>query len=95
MTDTNPFVGTWKLNSWEVAQPDGTIHYPFGKDVVEYLPCNYSESSYKQKACDIDASLLFIRVTSEGKFTLHFPGMKKPGLHGEPGSPTGTLHSGT
>jgi hypothetical protein len=37
MTDTKPFVGTWKLNSWEVTQPDGTIHYPFGKDVVGYL----------------------------------------------------------
>jgi hypothetical protein len=27
MADANPFVGTWKLVSWEVAQPDGTIHY--------------------------------------------------------------------
>jgi len=37
MTDSNPFVGTWKLISWEVRQPDGTIHYPYGKDVVGYL----------------------------------------------------------
>ncbi len=37
MTDSNPFVGTWKLISWEVTQPDGTIHYPYGKDVVGYL----------------------------------------------------------
>ena len=37
MTDSNPFVGTWKLISWEVRQPDGTSHYPYGKDVVGYL----------------------------------------------------------
>ncbi len=37
MTDSTPFVGTWKLVSWEVTQPDGTIHYPYGKEVVGYL----------------------------------------------------------
>jgi hypothetical protein len=37
MTDSNFFVGTWKLISWEVTQPDGKIHYPYGKDVVGYL----------------------------------------------------------
>ncbi len=37
MADLNPFVGTWKLISWEVTQPDGTIHYPYGKNVVGYL----------------------------------------------------------
>jgi Lipocalin-like domain len=37
MTDSNPFVGTWKLVSWETTQPDGTIHHPYGKDVVGYL----------------------------------------------------------
>lgn len=37
MTDSNPFVGTWKLISWEVTQPDSTIHYLYGKDVVGYL----------------------------------------------------------
>ena len=37
MTDSNPFVGAWKLISWEVTQPDGTIHYPYGKNVVGYL----------------------------------------------------------
>ncbi len=37
MSDSNPFIGTWKLVSWEVTQPDGTIHYPYGKDVVGYL----------------------------------------------------------
>ena len=34
MEESNPFIGTWKLISWEVKQPDGTIHYPYGKDVV-------------------------------------------------------------
>ena len=37
MTDSNSFVGTWKLVSWEVRQPDGTIHYLYGKNVVGYL----------------------------------------------------------
>ena len=37
MATSNPFVGTWKLVSWEVSLPDGTIHYPYGKDVVGYL----------------------------------------------------------
>ncbi len=37
MTDLNPFVGAWKLISWEVMLPDGTIQYPYGKDVVGYL----------------------------------------------------------
>ncbi len=27
MADASPFVGTWKLVSWEVTQPDGAIHY--------------------------------------------------------------------
>jgi hypothetical protein len=37
MADSNAFVGTWKLVSWEVTQPDGTIRYLYGKDVVGYL----------------------------------------------------------
>jgi hypothetical protein len=37
MADSNPFVGTWKLISWEFTQPDGTIQYLYGKDVVGYL----------------------------------------------------------
>ena len=37
MADSNSFVGTWKLVSWEVRQPDGTIHYLYGRDVVGYL----------------------------------------------------------
>ena len=31
------FLGTWKLISWQVTQSDGTIQYPYGKDVVGYL----------------------------------------------------------
>jgi hypothetical protein len=37
MVDSNPFVGTWKLVSWEITRPDGTIDHLYGKDVVEYL----------------------------------------------------------
>ncbi len=37
MADSNPFVGTWKLVSREVKQPDGSIHYVFGRNVVGYL----------------------------------------------------------
>jgi hypothetical protein len=37
MADSNPFVGTWKLVSWELTQPDGTIQYLYGKNVVGYL----------------------------------------------------------
>ncbi len=37
MSDSNAFIGTWKLVSWKVTQPDGTIRNPYGKDVVGYL----------------------------------------------------------
>jgi hypothetical protein len=37
MATSIPFIGTWKLVSWEVTLPDGTIHYPYGKDVIGYL----------------------------------------------------------
>ncbi|WP_295440821.1 lipocalin-like domain-containing protein [uncultured Thiodictyon sp.] len=37
MADANPFVGTWKLISWEVTQPDGSIDYLYGKEVIGYL----------------------------------------------------------
>jgi hypothetical protein len=36
MTDPNPFVGTWKLISREVAEPGGKIRYLHGKDVAGY-----------------------------------------------------------
>ena len=44
MTGANPFVGTWQLISWEVLQPDGTIQYLYGKDVVGYLI--YTDDGY-------------------------------------------------
>ncbi len=37
MSQSNPFVGTWKLVAWEVAKPDGSIQYLYSKDVVGYL----------------------------------------------------------
>ncbi len=37
MSQWNSFVGTWKLVSWEVAKPDGSIQYLYSKDVVGYL----------------------------------------------------------
>ncbi len=37
MPDPNPFVGTWKLVSWEVTQPDGAVFYLYGHNVVGYL----------------------------------------------------------
>jgi hypothetical protein len=37
MAESNPFIGTWELISWEVTQPDGTIQYPYGKEVIGYL----------------------------------------------------------
>ncbi len=44
MPDSNSFVGTWKLVSWEVRQPDGTLHHPYGRDVVGYL--TYTAEGY-------------------------------------------------
>jgi hypothetical protein len=45
MADSQPFVGTWKLVSWEVTLPDSTIHYLYGKaegnvlaDAVKFVP---------------------------------------------------------
>ncbi len=37
LDDSSRLVGTWKLVSWEVTQPDGTVHYLYGKNVVGYL----------------------------------------------------------
>lgn len=31
------FVGTWKLRSFEVKLPDGSVEYPYGKSPVGYL----------------------------------------------------------
>lgn len=35
--DANPFVGTWRLMSWESRDADGRITYPFGQDAIGYL----------------------------------------------------------
>lgn len=37
MSDSNVFVGAWKLVSWEITQSDGTVFYPYGKDAIGYL----------------------------------------------------------
>jgi hypothetical protein len=36
MTES-PLVGTWTLVSWEVTEPDGTVRYQYGTNVVGYL----------------------------------------------------------
>lgn len=40
----NPFVGTWRLVSYEVRRADGRITYPWGRDPVGRLM--YSEDGY-------------------------------------------------
>ena len=35
--ESNPFIGTWKLVSWQVTQPDGSIRYLYGQEPVGYL----------------------------------------------------------
>jgi hypothetical protein len=37
MLDPRQFVGAWRLVSWEIREPDGTVWYPFGKDAIGYL----------------------------------------------------------
>ncbi len=48
MTNTemtqNPFVGTWRLLSYEVRRADGEVRYPWGQDPVGLLM--YSEEGY-------------------------------------------------
>jgi len=66
MTDPNPFVGTWKLISWEAAQPDGTIHQPFGKNVIGYL-IYAADGHMSVEIMDPD------RQQSDPSFTLEVP----------------------
>lgn len=40
----NPFVGTWRLLSYEVRRTDGEVRYPWGQDPVGFLM--YSEEGY-------------------------------------------------
>jgi hypothetical protein len=37
MIKSDAFVGAWRLICWEIALCDGTVVYPYGKDVVGYL----------------------------------------------------------
>ena len=37
MENTNPFIGTWKLISWENTDSDGVVTYTYGKYPVGYL----------------------------------------------------------
>ncbi|MGC9194126.1 MAG: lipocalin-like domain-containing protein [Syntrophobacteraceae bacterium] len=37
MTKSDAFVGAWRLICWEIELFDGTVVYPYGKDVVGYL----------------------------------------------------------
>ena len=44
----NPFVGTWRLLSYEVRRADGEIVYPWGQDPIGLLI--YSEDGYMSVA---------------------------------------------
>jgi hypothetical protein len=44
MENKNPFIGTWKLISWENTNADGTVTYPYGKNPVGYIL--YTEDGY-------------------------------------------------
>lgn len=35
--DANPFVGTWRLVSWELRDANGQISYPFGQAAIGYI----------------------------------------------------------
>ena len=37
MENSNPFIGTWRLVSWENTSIDGRISHPYGKHPVGYL----------------------------------------------------------
>ena len=41
-------VGTWRLVSFELRSPDGTVSYPFGKDATGYL--FYNDQGYMSAA---------------------------------------------
>ncbi|NEO57880.1 MAG: lipocalin-like domain-containing protein [Okeania sp. SIO3B5] len=40
----NPFVGTWRLVSFELKDINGEVTYPYGKDTIGYLM--YAEDRY-------------------------------------------------
>ena len=41
---THPFVGTWRLVSFEIRTANGEVSYPFGEDAAGYLI--YSQDGY-------------------------------------------------
>ncbi len=41
---SNPFIGTWKLITIEYQSDDGTIGFPFGKNLTGYI--SYNEDGY-------------------------------------------------
>lgn len=44
----NPFVGTWRLVSFELRGSDGQVSYPLGQDAVGYIM--YNEDGYMSVA---------------------------------------------
>lgn len=44
----NPFVGTWRLVTYEVRSSDGQVSYPLGKDAAGYIL--YAEDGYMSVA---------------------------------------------
>jgi hypothetical protein len=40
----DPFVGTWRLVSFELRTSDGQVNYPYGKDAIGYVM--YSHDGY-------------------------------------------------
>jgi hypothetical protein len=37
MSQSHPFIGTWRLVSWEIEQPDGTLGHPYGRHPIGFL----------------------------------------------------------
>ncbi|MBI2304586.1 MAG: lipocalin-like domain-containing protein [Chloroflexi bacterium] len=44
----NPFVGTWRLVSFELRSADGQVSYPYGQDAAGYIM--YNEDGYMSVA---------------------------------------------
>jgi hypothetical protein len=44
----NPFVGAWRLLSFEMRTTEGQVSYPFGRDAVGYIM--YTENGYMSVA---------------------------------------------
>lgn len=48
MADENGLLGSWRLVSFELEGPDGTISHPYGEDLVGYL--FYNDEGYMSSA---------------------------------------------